>query len=348
MEGWNPTADTVPFLIDRFGLPYARGTLTSVARGSMGQIWRLDLGEPTARDTGITGNRLMIKEFFWGAGDDAEGNACVEADFCRAAAAAGVNLTQSIPAVDGTYIQRLPSPAGEVVLRLNTWASGRELQPKDQGRADYLGRTLGTLHALRYPTESQPDPYFTVPPSDDAWAALLDRVAAAPDRIPNLARLLPDHVPNLVGLASHVDPTPQQDLIFSHRDVKPANVLRDESSGARTLVDWDEAGPISPSRELASQLCVWHVHGGVVRHEEIRRTIRAYRAAGGHGAVDSLASFSTRLANDLNYIHDEVLAALGDDLPEDMRQHAENEAEQFLVTAPTPATLEEIIKASTP
>lgn len=348
MEGWNPTAETVPYLIDRFALPYARGTLIPVARGSMGQIWRLDLVEPTVRDTGITGSHLMLKEFFWGAGDDAEGNASAEAGFCRAAAAAGVKLTQSIHAVDGTYIQRLPTQTGEVVVRLNTWASGRELQPTDPGRADYLGRTLGTLHALRYPTESQPDPYFTIPPSDDAWAALLDQVAAAPDRIPNLARLLPNRISDLAALASHVDTTTQQDLIFSHRDVKPANVMRDESSGAQTLVDWDEAGPISPSRELASQLCVWHVHEGVVRREEIRRTIRAYQAAGGHGTVNSLASFSTRLANDLNYIHDEVLAALGDDLPEDMRKHAENEAEQFIVAAPTRATLEDIIEASTP
>lgn len=347
MEAWSPNEDTVPFLIDRFALRYATGKLTPVARGSMGRIWRLDLIQPTAPDSGIGGDRLMVKQFFWGADQDAEPKARAEADFCHTAAAAGLGVTQSIKAVDGTYIHKLPTPAGEVVLRLNTWASGRKLQPTDPDRAEYLGKTLGTLHALRYPTDSQPDPYFTTPPTDDAWAALLDRVAAAPDRVPNLARMLPDRIAELVALGSYVDTRPQQDLIFSHRDVKPANVLRDDASGVLTLIDWDEAGPISPSRELASQLCVWHVQDGVVHREEVRRTIRTYQAAGGEGTVNSLASFSLRLANDLNYIHDEVLAALGDDLPEDMRRRAEKEAEQYLATAPTRATLEQIIEAST-
>lgn len=195
-DAWNPTDDTVPLLIDRFALHYATGTLTAVARGSMGQIWRLDLTGPTVRDTGITDGRLMIKQFFWGADETAEQHARAEAEFCRAAAAAGLTLTQSLPAADGTYVHRLPTQVGEVVLRLNTWASGRELRPTDPGRAEYLGRTLGILHALRFPANSQPDPYFTIPPSEDAWDVLLAKVAPPAQRIPSLAHVLrtPDDV----------------------------------------------------------------------------------------------------------------------------------------------------------
>lgn len=347
-ETWKPSQDTVAFLIDQFGLPYTDGRLTNVARGSMGRVWRFDLVGPTTHPTGVVGDRLMVKQFFWGADEHAEHDARVEADFCRRAAAAGVALTQGIPAADGTYVQRLPTSAGEVVLRLNTWAGGRELKQSDPGRAEYLGRTLGTLHGLHYPAEAQPDPYFTTPPSDEAWVTLLDQVLSRADRAPGLARILPDRLADLMALGSYVDPSPQQDLIVSHRDVKPGNVLRDDATGAFTLIDWDEVGPISPSRELAAQLCVWHVRDGVVRREAIRRTIRAYRAVGGTGTVDSLSCFSLRLANDLNYIHDEVLAALGDELPEDMRQHAESEAELFIGAAPTPSMLGTIIEAATP
>ncbi|MFC7622104.1 phosphotransferase [Microlunatus sp. GCM10028923] len=347
MEAWSPTADTVPFLIERFALPYATGSLTSVARGSMGQVWRLDLAEPRVRDPGVAGDRLMIKQFFWGADGDAEHRAQAEAEFCQAAAASGLILTVGIPAADGGYVQRLATHTGEVVLRLNTWAGGCQLRREDPGRAEYLGSTLGTLHALRYPAESQPDPYFTTPPSDDSWNALLVRVGQEDRRIPNLARLLNERIAELVALGHLVDTAPQTDLIFSHRDVQPANVLRDGASGALTLIDWDEAGPVSPSRELASQLCVWHVHDAVVQHDVIRRTVRAYRDAGGYGAVDSLATFSLRLANDLNYIHDEVLAALDDDLPEDLRKHAEREAEHFIAATPTRIMLEAIIDAAT-
>lgn len=346
MSAWKPTDDTVLLLIDRFALPYGTGVLTPVARGSMGQIWRLDLSEPTIRNTRIAGDRLMIKQFFWGADEGAEERARAEAEFCHAAAAAGLTLTQSIPAADGSYVQRLKTQEDEVVLRVNTWAAGRELRPTDPGRAEYLGRTLGILHDLRYPVDSAPDPYFTIPPLDDAWDRLLAHVAQAARRVPNLAQLVRERMPQLVTLSTLVDTEAQGDLIFSHRDVKPQNVLRDDASGVLTLIDWDEAGPISPSRELASQLCVWHVHEGVVDRDAIRLTVRAYQAAGGYGMVDSMASFSTRLANDLNYIHDEVLAALGSDLPEDMRRHTEDEAERFMTSAPTPATLEAIIEAA--
>lgn len=344
---WSPTEDAIQFLIDRFALPYAGGALTPVARGSMGQVWRLDLVAPTLQERRVAGDRLMIKQFFWGADEDAESNARAEAAFCRRAAAAGLTLTHGYPATDGTYVQQLPEQLGGVVLRLNSWASGRELLPTDPGRAEYLGSTLGTLHALRHPTGSQPDPYFTTPPSHDAWAKVLDRVAAGADRIPSLAPMVRRRVPDLVDLGRYVDTGPQHDLIFSHRDVKPANVLRDVASGGWTLIDWDEAGPVSPSRELASQLCVWHVHDGVVHREDVRRTVRAYRAAGGPGTVDSLPAFSLRLANDLNYIHDEILTALGDDLGPDMRRYAEKEAAHFIATAPTGPTLEAIIDAAT-
>ena len=346
MTSWNPTDADIGSLIDRCALPYAGGTLTAVARGSMGKVWRLDLVGPTVLDTGIPGHRLMIKEFFWGADQDAERNAQLEAEFCRRAARAGVILTQGVPARDGTYVQTVPTATGEVIIRVNTWAGGRHVRSIDAGRAEYLGNTLGTLHALRHPTMSQPDPYFTTPPAADAWSALLDRVAATTERIPDLAAILARRLPNLLALVRQVDTGPQPDLIFSHRDVKPENVLRDEATGVATLIDWDEAGPISPSRELASQLCVWHVHDGTVDREAIRRTMESYRTAGGYGTVDSMATFSLRLANDLNYIHDEVLAALDLDLPEDMRSYARSEAERFIIDAPSLRTLESIMEAA--
>jgi hypothetical protein len=42
MDAWRSTDDTVSFLIDRFALPYATGTLTPVARG-------VDGADPAAR-----------------------------------------------------------------------------------------------------------------------------------------------------------------------------------------------------------------------------------------------------------------------------------------------------------
>lgn len=157
---------------------------------------------------------------------------------------------------------------------------------------------------------------------------------------------LTDCVDLLTELGGLVDTAAQPDLITSHRDVKPGNVLLDPKTGDRTLVDWDEAGPIAPAREVAAQLWVWHVHHGSVDAEGIARTMAAYRSSGGHADLDDLSVFSLRLANDLNYIHGQVVAALADDITDDMRRYAVREAQTFLDNLPTRQILEQILDAA--
>jgi Ser/Thr protein kinase RdoA (MazF antagonist) len=341
VETLEPTEQAALFLISSFGLPYASGRLVSAARGSMGQIWRLELSEPA--HAGVDDGRLMIKQFFWGASDDAECAARTEAELCRAAAADGLTVSSGHPTPDGRYLLRLPDQLGGAVVRAYDWVEGRDLTRSDVGRADYLGTTLGTLHRLRLPATTEPDPYFTTPPNKDNWDELVEITKVAHARIPDLAAALSDRIGRLRSLSALVDTDPQTDLITSHRDVKPGNVLFDPRTNVKTLVDWDETGPISPARELAAQLWVWHVNDEILDRQGIRDTMSAYRAAGGYADLDDLAVFSLRLANDLNYVHGQVLASLADDISQDMRQYAIGEARRFLGSLPTQEILEDIL-----
>ncbi|GAA2760705.1 hypothetical protein [Actinopolymorpha rutila] len=126
----------------------------------------------------------------------------------------------------------------------------------------------------------------------------------------------------------------------------PANVLVDQTSGAFTLIDWDEIGPISPSRELASQLWTWHLHNGQPDIAGIRETVTAYREAGGTADISDLGAFSFGLACDLNYLADEISAAMDTEMPPSMREYAERQAERFLADLPSPGQLAAIVQAA--
>jgi aminoglycoside phosphotransferase (APT) family kinase protein len=65
----------------------------------------------------------------------------------------------------------------------------------------------------------------------------------------------------------------------------PTHVLV-EASGELAVLDWDDARPACPDRELAGLLMFWHVYDdGTADDAAVRRTLAAYRAGGGPGRL---------------------------------------------------------------
>ena len=95
-----------------------RPTLTRVARGAVGQIWRLDLGA----------ERYAVKELFWGADERAVRR---EAAQTAHLAAAGILLPGSLPAISGQFLVRLPADLGGGWLRLYRWMDGVPIDQDD-------------------------------------------------------------------------------------------------------------------------------------------------------------------------------------------------------------------------
>jgi Ser/Thr protein kinase RdoA (MazF antagonist) len=321
-----PGDETMRALVDAFGLDGTPRGLTPISRGGNGRVWRMDLGGPP--------RSYAVKELF--AGGDERRIAATE-EFRALAVAAGVRAPDPSRTAGGRYLADVDG----VVVRISSWLEGREPQAGDPGVAEWLGRTLATLHTLGHPV-SRADGVPGDPPipSPATWLSLAEQGAAAgrPWAAP-LSRAAPE----LALLGAKTRPVDPDRLVFSHHDVQPSNVLFDPETGEYALLDWDGAGPIDPGRELASRLYTWHVHDDHLDAGAARRTLRAYRAAGGVAVIGEPEAYGG-LPDGLAYIANQARASLDRSLPVEMREHSTRETCLLLSDPPSGALFEQILE----
>src|SRR5689334_8732483 len=129
----------------------------------------------------------------------------------------------------------------DVNFRAHEWCTGRTLEGVDvpAGTLEWVGATLAALHALPVAL-SAADASQYEPHGVDEWLDWLagDTGADRSDFVSRVRGFLPDiaHATNLVDQASW-QPRDQLSPVFTHRDVKPDNVLL--TSMSPVLVDWD-------------------------------------------------------------------------------------------------------------
>lgn len=319
--------DTLCCLVEIYGLEGVPRRLTPVSRGGQGQVWRLDLDRPR--------RSFAVKELF--AGGD-ETRIIAEVEFRDRAVAAGIRAPQNLRTVEGRYLAEV----GGAAVRVSSWSSGREPRPEDPGVPEWLGRTLATLHTLGHPVDHS-DHAATDPPIPDPglWLDLAEQGAAAGRPwATDLARA----APQLARLGAKTRPVDPDRMVFSHHDVQPSNVLIDPYTKQLVLLDWDGAGPIDPGRELASRLYTWHVWDNRLDTHGARRTLRAYRSAGGHALIGEGEAYGG-IPDALAYIAGQAKASLDNNLPATMRKHSTRETCLLLAGPPAPAAIfEQIIE----
>jgi thiamine kinase-like enzyme len=256
---------------DAFGLGRATALSEPVARGEVGEIRRLET------EQGSYAVKQAFEPLTPGEITELERTS----HFHLACRQAGIPAPAPIATPGGAFVADV---AGEHVL-LYTWVDLADPDPGLDPSA--VGALVAQLHAVDHPWPTTTvDPWFQAPIGQREWKRVLKatRAAGAPyaDR---LAELLP----RLLEVEAIL--TPMAPVQVCHLDLWSDN-LRRTTAGDLCLIDFENAGPADPARELAMVLFEFG-QGDAVRQ---LRLYDAYLAAGGPGRVSAREDLALTVA----------------------------------------------------
>ena len=322
--------DFAEWVRDVFGLGDGPVTMRPAGRGARGSIELLDAG----------GSRFALKRPYGVVDEDEVVREAAHLDhFARAGVEVPVHHRDRL----GRYVVPVPDRFGGGVVRLSHWIEGEPVGAPTADIAAPLGALLGTLHATAEAADPDLGRWYSTAPDCVVWDDFAQRSADLPWGA-LLAGRLEDlrHHGALVRAAGPASGP----FVVGHRDLHPENVLRSPDGTLRAL-DWEDAGSVDPGRELAMVLVQWFVDGSEVDADAVRRTVAAYRAAGGPGVVSGPEAFAMVLSTEPNFLAAQVRATLDDAFPDDrQRQLARAEIEEILGYLPTPAALDRVLDAA--
>ena len=254
---------------DAFGLGRAESLSEPVARGELGQIRRL------VTDRGTWAVKESLEEF------DDDDVAAIERSsaFHLACWEAGIPTPEPQRA-GGRFV----ADVGGALVLAYTWVDIADRDPWVDPES--VGALLAALHAVHRPPEGEVHEWFQAPLGQREWRAVLkaSRGAGAP-----YADRLAEVLPALVEVETIL--TPMDTVQTCHLDLWSDNLRRTPESGL-CVIDFDNAGPADPSRELAMTLFEFG-RGDAVRQ---RRLYAAYREAGGPGRITGRGDFALTVA----------------------------------------------------
>jgi aminoglycoside phosphotransferase (APT) family kinase protein len=272
-------------LAERFDLGQIRGDACYVARGAMGQIWRLQTGA----------GRWAVKwQFPWAPADARPADVAIQ----LAAVAAGIPLPLPVIAPDGAAVVRV----GDGHARVYEWMDlGDPVSlPAPVATAAEAGRLLGLLHGLSIQSDEPSDPWYAEVQPARYWPDLINR--AVTDGAPWASKLAAAH-PLIAELSENLAPPSGRPPVVCHRDFNPDNVLPAAGTGQLAVLDWENAGPLDPARELGYAVFTWCAGAGRFDPVAADALLTEYAAASGSAPAAGPDFFATAVATHLNVLH---------------------------------------------
>ena len=265
------TPSAADAVADAFGLRRARpGSPGPVARGQLGQVWRLDTAARRLRGQGVVRDARPRRRL---AGRRLRrGGTAPRASSRHGSCARGLG-------------RRSPRSVGRAPPSGSSSGSTCERGP---GALDpvAVGRTLAGLHRAGAPTRDGVDNWFATGFGEPSWRDLHRRLV---DEDAPFAGELGALVDELVAVESVIEP--HESPIVCHRDLWADNVL-EATDGRVCVIDFENMGPADPSQELAMVLFEF----GDDDPSRARRLHTAYREAGGPGRVTRRGHFTMLVA----------------------------------------------------
>lgn len=313
-----------------FGLGDGPLVRTVGGRGAVGEIWRLTVGD----------REFAVKRPFGPVDPDLVRR---EADLLDHLAAQGIEVPTHVTSTHGQLVVEVPGTLGGGGARVSHWIDGEPVADRTAEVAEAVGTLLAQLHRAAPVADQAPRDWYTTMVPGDAWADLVERSAGEPWHEALVARE-GEHAAYR-ELVERAGPGAGP-FIVGHRDLHPDNALQAPDGSLRAL-DWEDAGPVSPTRELAKVLMQWHVLGDVVDEDSVARAAAAYRKAGGPGVLTAVEDFAMVLCNETNFLANQIRLALDPTAPSPRREQARGEIAQSLAGyLPSIPALERVLDAA--
>lgn len=254
-----------------------------VARGAMGEIFRVDTDQGT----------WAVKALFeW----DPTSARPPDVDVQVAAIDAGIAMPHPVLSEDGDAVIAID----DARFRVYEWVDLDQPAPVPASphHARRAGEILGVIHNLNVESVGDVDDWYLTPPDRGRWVDLIAASRAAGE---DWANQLHDHVGMLDDMALFAAAAAHQPPRMCHRDFNPSNVLPDRNGQLVTL-DWENAGPLEPAAEIASSLIDWSTSPGVIDPETARVFLGGYNALANKPVALTTGSFAVAVATFLNFL----------------------------------------------
>ena len=272
-----------------FGLGSAIADPRPVARGAMGRIWRFE----------TSGGTWAVKQLFEVPRPE---HVLTEVRFVRRARDAGLAAPAAIPTIAGDVFAVIAGRSGPVAVRVYEWIDvDRVLRsPVDTVDAARAGEALAVMHNAGEPTDEQPDDWYRRRCVGGSWGSTVAQLRASGED--GLADALTDAMEHVRVLEARIsdERTPS---VICHRDFQPENVLV-ASDDRFVIIDWENAGPLDVSAELANSLLSWAADEGCECDDRsIRAFLEGYASRRPVPVPSSTAVFSMDVVTRLNYLN---------------------------------------------
>jgi Ser/Thr protein kinase RdoA (MazF antagonist) len=302
-------------IADEYDLGDAPVLVGPIARGEVGQVWRLS----------TSAGSWAVKEPF---DPPSMAEAVDDAVFQDLVYARGVRM----PAVVRSRTGAVLADVGSATVRVYTWV---DLCERD-ARVDpaTIGSIVADIHRVEYIGDNPVDPWYTDPVGADRWDELVDQLTAAGAPFAEALAELRDE---LVGLEELLE-WPSK-LQTCHRDLFADNVLP-TPDGSVSVIDWENSGLADPSQELG--LVLFEFSCG--EPARARTLYDAYVDAGGPGRVDRPSNFSMVIAQ-IAHIGEIASTRWLDPARRDQQDHNAGRVDEFLTCGITRKMIAEMVDA---
>lgn len=323
---------------ESFGLGDGPARLVPAGRGAVGEVLRLTVGGaeecPEGRVRTAASADYAVKRL---PGDVDQKALAAEDALLDHLAAQGIEVPTHVRSLDGSLVLRVPENLGGGSARVTHWVEGEPVVGDTGAHAEALGTLLAQLHRAAPPADEPPSRWYTTMLAPSDWDVLRARSIGQPWHDALVAR---SH--DLAQLHELVRDAGDGSAPFvvGRRDLHPDNALVAPDGTLRAL-DWEDAGPLYPTRELAKVVLQWHVLGETVDDSAVARTLAAYRSAGGPGRVTTLTDFAMAVCTESNFLAHMIRVAL-DERSESRGSHARTEIAESLAILPSVRTLERV------